>query len=210
MKFACTSLLAAIAIGSGISSQSAHAQSSPLLLAQMMHGERGMQNQGAPGSTMQGMGGSGMPGMQSQGAQAAPGSTMQGMMCGPGMQSGSMMQMPMMRQGRMVDVPSDYIEGRIAFMHAELRITDSQMAAWTEFANVLRANAKRSADARAIQGQQTSATNADRLDEQERWLAVRLESVRALKAAYGKLYAVLDEKQKKTADELMAMPMGHR
>lgn len=181
MKLTCTSALVAIAIGAAASAQSAHAQSPPLLLAQMMHGEKGMQNQGA---------------------QGAPG----------GMQGGSMMQMPMMqmpmmRQGSMLDVPSDYIEGRIAFMHAELRVTDSQMAAWTEFANVLRANAKRSADAHGAKGQQAAATTADRLDEQERRLAARLEGVRALKAAYVKLYAVLDDKQKKTADELMAMPM---
>jgi len=185
MKLACTSVLIAMAIGAAVSSQSAHAQSSPLLLAQMMHGEKGMQ------------------GMQNQGAQGAPG----------GMQGGSMMQMPMMpmmqmmRQGSMLDVPSDYIEGRIAFLHAELRITDSQMAAWTEFANVLRANAKRIAEADGAKGQQAAATTADRLEEQERRLTARLEGVRALKTAYGKLYAVLDDKQKKTADELMAMPM---
>lgn len=174
MKFVCTSLLVAIAIGgAGISSQNANAQSSsPVLLAQMMHGEKGMQNQGTQGA----------PGMQ-------------------------MPMMQMMRHGSMLDVPSDYIEGRIAFMHAELRITDSQMAAWTEFANVLRANAKRSAEAHGAKGQQAATTTADRLDEQERRLAARLEGVRALKAAYGKLYAVLDDKQKKTADELMAMPM---
>lgn len=196
MKLACTSVLVAIAVGAAISSQSASAQSLSPLLAQMMHGEKGMQ------------------GMQNQGTQGAPGSTMQGM-GGSRMQGGSMMQMPMMqmpmmqmmRQGSMLDVPSDYIEGRIAFMHAELRITDSQMAAWTEFANVLRANAKRSAEAHGAKGQQATATTADRLDEQERRLAARLEGVRALKAAYGKLYAVLDDKQKKTADELMAMPM---
>lgn len=178
MKFVCTSLLVAIAIGgAGISSQNANAQSSPLLLAQMMHGDKGMQNQGAQST----------PGMQMP-----------------------MMQMPtmqMMRQGSMLDVPSDYIEGRIAFMHAELRITDSQMAAWTEFANVLRANAKRSAEAHGAKGQPAAMTTADRLDDQERRLAARLEGVRALKAAYGKLYAVLDDKQKKAADDLMAMPM---
>lgn len=187
MKPVCSSLLAAIAIG-GISFENAYAQSSPVVLAQMMHGEKGMQNK------------------DTQGAQGAPGGTMSGMV-GSGTQGGSMMQMRMMRQGSMLDVPSDYIEGRIAFMHAELRITDAQMAAWTEFANVLRANAKRSAETHGAKGNQAAATTADRLDEQERRLAARLEGVRALKIGYGKLYATLDDKQKKTADELMAMPM---
>ena len=196
MKLISSSLLAAIAIGS-ISFQNAHGQSSPLVLAQMMHGEKGMQNKDA------------------QGAQGAPGGTMSGM-GESGKQGGSMMQMPkmqmpmmqMMRHGSMLDVPSDYIEGRIAFMHAELRITDLQMAAWTEFANVLRANAKRSAEAHGAKGSQAASTTDDRLDEQERSLTARLEGVRALKAAYGKFYTVLDDKQKKTADELMTMPMA--
>lgn len=206
MKPACTSVLVAMALGAIPSLQSAQAQTSPPLLAQMMHGEKGTQAQGphaGPGHTMPGTGG--QQGMGSSG--------MHGMMCGmqmPMMQGGSMMQMPMMRQGRMIDMPSDYVEGRIAFIHAELRITDSQTAAWTEFANVLRANAKRSAEARDAHRQQTAPTSAARLDEQERWLTARLEGVRALKAAYGKLYAVLDDRQKKTADELMAMPMGNR
>src|SRR6266542_1701651 len=82
-------------------------------------------------------------------------------------------------------------------------LSAEQMAAWTEFANVLRANAKRSAEARGAQGQQSVGPGADRLDQQERWLATRLEGVRALKATYGKLYAVLDDKQKKMVDELM-------
>jgi hypothetical protein len=37
---------------------------------------------------------------------------------------------------------ADHIEGRIAFLKAELKITDTQLTQWNEFADVLRANAR--------------------------------------------------------------------
>ena len=151
-----------------------------------------------------------------------PGTGMQSQMPGPGMQQGQMpgamgsmmgpnmgpQMMQMMMQGHMADLPADHIEGRIAYLHAELKITEAQMPAWTEFANVLRANAKRMAEAQKAQPQAATTTAADRLDDQERWLTARVESVRALKPAYAKLYAALDDKQKKIADELLTPHMG--
>jgi hypothetical protein len=50
----------------------------------------------------------------------------------------------------------------------------------------------------------------DHLANHERWPTARLESVRALKAAYTKLYAALDDNQKKTADQLVTHQMGIR
>ncbi len=175
----------------------------------MEHGRMG-QGMGMEGKEMgmgrQGMGGANMQNMES--------SAMQGQM--PGMGPGGMpaqsmgpQMMQMIMQGHMADLPSDHIEGRIAYLHAELKITEAQMPAWTEFANVLRANAKRIAEVQKAP-QRTTATAADRMDDQERWLTARLESVRALKPAYVKLYTVLDDKQKKIADELLAPHMGMR
>jgi hypothetical protein len=43
----------------------------------------------------------------------------------------------------------DDIEGRIAFLRAELKITDAQMSAWNTFADALRANAKKLGEVRA-------------------------------------------------------------
>ncbi|HJQ57742.1 MAG TPA: Spy/CpxP family protein refolding chaperone [Vineibacter sp.] len=162
--------------------------------------------------------------MKSTGDKGMKGSGMKDQgMHGPGMQ-GSGMQPPgghspdakgPAAQGRggmsaMADQPTDRIEGRIAFLHAEIRVTETQMAVWTEFANVLRANAKRIADADKAHPPLSAASAAERLEAQERWLAARLENVRALRAAYGKLFAVLDENQKKTANELVASHMGMR
>lgn len=108
----------------------------------------------------------------------------------------------------MIDLPTDRIEGRIAFLHAELRITEAQMPAWSEFANAIRANAKRMTETQAHGA--TPPTALDWLNQHERWLAARLDSVRALKATYTKLHAVLDESQRKTGDQLVAHQMGIR
>lgn len=117
---------------------------------------------------------------------------------------------PMGMMGTMIDLPTDRIEGRIAFLHAELRITEAQMAVWTELATVIRANAKRMSEAQGPHQQAAAPSAIARLDSHERWLVARLESVRALKAAYAKLHAVLDENQRKVGDQLVVHQMGIR
>lgn len=178
-----------------------------VVIAQMMHDDKGMKGSGMQGQGMQGQGAQGM-GMEGHGGMQ--GSGMPGQMSGamgPGATMGPQM-MQMMMHGRMGDLPTDHIEGRIAYLHAELKITEAQMPAWTEFGNVLRANAKRIAEAQKASQQAT--TSAERLDNQERWLTARLESVKALKPAYAKLYAALDDGQKKIADDLITSHMGIR
>jgi hypothetical protein len=109
-------------------------------------------------------------------------------------------------------VAFDHVEGNIAFLRAELGITDAQNGPWNEFAAVLRENAKRLTELRAFM---TGTVNAGalpsldrRLDVQERVLATRLDNVRAIKAPAAKLYAVLSGDQKKTADQLLPAYVG--
>ena len=79
----------------------------------------------------------------------------------------------------------DRVEGRIAFLRAELKITDAQANTWNAFADALRANAKKLGEVRASmmgkpgEMQQPAPTMADRLDRQE-WLLARL-STRAMR-----------------------------
>jgi len=136
------------------------------------------------------------------------------------MMGGDMPMMNMMATMRMMEmmgpgmVAMDRIEGRIAFLRAELNITEAQASAWGAFADAMRANAKKLAEARASMmpqpgaGQQQAPTIAERLDQQERWLLARLEGTRALKSAVANLYVTLSEDQKKTANELLAPQMG--
>jgi hypothetical protein len=124
----------------------------------------------------------------------------------------SMMGMSGPGMGGMATI--DRVEGRIAFLRTELKITEAQASAWSAFADALRANAKRLGDMRASMmnlsgaGQQQAATFADRLGLQEQWLVARLEGTRAFKAAFVNLYGVLSDQQKQTASELLAPHMG--
>jgi hypothetical protein len=104
----------------------------------------------------------------------------------------------------------DRVEGRIAFLRTELKITDTQTGAWNAFADALRANAKKLGEVRgSMMAQMNTAQPApDRLGLQEQWLAARLEGTRAIRAAATALYGVLADDQKKTADEILAPHMG--
>ena len=108
----------------------------------------------------------------------------------------------------------DRVEGRIAFLRAELKITDAQASAWNAFADALRANAKKLAGVPASRTpkpddtQQQVLTMADRLNEQEQWLLARLDGTRTMKSAFTKLNEVLSDDQKKTANDLLAPHLG--
>jgi hypothetical protein len=124
-----------------------------------------------------------------------------------------MQRMGMMGGGLGGMATIDRVEGRIAFLRAELRITDAQAEAWNGFADALRSNAKKLAEVRASvtpkpDDAQPPATMTARLDLQEQWLAARLDGVRTIKSAFAKLNEVLADDQKKTAGELLAPHMG--
>ena len=147
----------------------------------------------------------------------------------PTMQGGDMPTMGMMH-GMMMDMMqqhamamampgleiADRIEGRIAFLRAELQVTDAQATAWNAFAqslrdNAMQLNAKRSAMGRRSGG--TPPTLPQRLDQQEDWFVARTEGIRSIKPALSNLYGVLSAEQRKTADQLLPpnlglMPMG--
>ena len=140
---------------------------------------------------------------------------------GTGGQQGMMGNMPtMMDMMRMMGggppgmAMIDHVEGRIAFLRTELKITDAQANAWNAFADALRTNAKKLGEVRASMmsqtgaGQQQAPTLAERLNLQERWLVARLEGTRAIKSAFTNLYGVLTDDQKKTANELLGPQMG--
>ena len=126
---------------------------------------------------------------------------------------GMMQMMGMMGRGMDGMATIDRIEGRIAFLRAELKITDAQADAWNGFADALRTNARKLTEVRATtmpkpgDGQPASALSA-RLDQQEQWLAARLDGTRAMKSTFAKLNEALSEDQKKTANDLLAPHMG--
>jgi len=145
----------------------------------------------------------------------------QGMTGGKGMMGGNMPMTNMMQMmaqsgaeagcagmGGMATI--DRVEGRIAFLRTELKISDAQTPAWNAFADALRANAKSLGEVRSSMMGQGGATPTlvDRLTLQEKWLASRLEGTRAIKSALTSLVGTLSDDQKKTADELLAPHVG--
>jgi hypothetical protein len=160
------------------------------------------------------------PGMMGGGAQGMIGRGGMMNMMGGNMPMANMMQMMgMMGQsggatgcaGMSGMATIDHVEGRIAFLRTELKITDAQATAWNAFADALRANAKSLADVRgSMMPQQGAAaqTLVDRLAVQEKWLSARLEGTRAIKSALINLTDSFSDEQKKAADELLAPHMG--
>ena len=130
-----------------------------------------------------------------------------GMMMGPG---GGMAMMGCPGGIGMMGM-ADHIEGRIAFLKAELKITEAQMPPWNAFADALRANAQMRTTMMqgGMMGQDGASMSAlDRLDHMEKMMSGMLEAVKGTRAAPAPLYAVFTEEQKKVADELIRGPMG--
>ena len=132
---------------------------------------------------------------------------------GMGDDMGKMMEgmMPMMRMMRMMHtmMAPERVEGHIAFLKTEIKITDAQNSQWNTFADVLRKNAKMMSEARGMMMQAATAMSApDREDQEVKRLTARLEAIKATSAATRALYAILTDVQKKTADELLVPAMG--
>ena len=148
-------------------------------------------------------------------AQTEPAPSMQNMPQGRMMSPGGWMAM-MGGPGRMGMMGmADHVEGRIAFLKAELKITEAQMPQWNAFSDAFRENARRMGGMSAMMmqggmmGQDSASVNApDRLDRMEKMMTTMLEATKATRAALAPLYAVLTDEQKKVADQLIHGPMG--
>ena len=127
----------------------------------------------------------------------------QSMMGGHGMMGGGSASMC----GRM----TAHIEGRLAFLKAELNITPEQEALWKDYANAVRDNAKSmSSRCTSLLGDSGASQKSlpDRLDAQEQFLAARLDALRATNKALKPLYQALSDAQKKLADQLFRSSTG--
>lgn len=117
-----------------------------------------------------------------------------------------MLGMVPMRLGAKIE----FSEGRLAFLKAELKITDAQTKAWDAFAAALRENTTKLNEAYALPDREALAKMGpgERLGWVEKALAARLDAVKRAKAALEPLYAALGDEQKKTFDRFV--PTGGR
>jgi ABC-type sugar transport system substrate-binding protein len=108
--------------------------------------------------------------------------------------------------------PGRHIEGRIAFLKTELKITDSQQPLFDRVAAVMRDGAKEmeqvAAQLHGNRGQPQSAV--ERLEIRTRFATLRAQQSQRFLDAFKPLYASLSDDQKKTADELLASHHHHR
>lgn len=101
------------------------------------------------------------------------------------------------------------IGGRLAYLKAELGITDAQTEAWNGYAAAVEARIE------GMQAIHTSmwetlqqGTALERMDARIAGMESMLEAMKALKPATEALYAALSDEQKKLADELIGLDCG--
>jgi hypothetical protein len=106
----------------------------------------------------------------------------------------------------------DRVEGRLAFIKAELKITEAQTPAWNQLAGEVRDAAKHHNERMKtlLSREEKAKTLPERLDAQEQFLSVRLDEIKRIKGSLNSLYAVLTDEQRKEADDIV-LPMtgGH-
>lgn len=139
---------------------------------------------------------------------------------------------------RMHGERADRIDGRIAFLKAELKITSAQQGKWDDYEKVLRSqSAERKAQAEKISAerqaqraefqQKAEAAKAqgqavprperqhvsavEKMELRQKMMKAHLESQEKVLDAFKPLYASLSDDQKKTADDLFGGrgPGGH-
>ncbi len=133
-----------------------------------------------------------------------------GMMMGQGMmgsimQPGSMMggcpMMGMMMGGE----PSDFATGRVAFLKAELAITDAQKAVWDAYAAALRKNLQGMQAMRGnMMAMMAAKTPVERLDSHIALMDAHVGSLKEMRPVMVALQASLSPEQKAKADQILS------
>ena len=117
-------------------------------------------------------------------------------------------RMPIMGMMQMLvgeNVMAAHTERRIAFLKAELKITETQQLLWNAVAEALRENARAMAEMRPamIEG---SGTLPEKLATREKAISAHLDAIHRVRSAFDPLYATLNSDQQKIADGLMIEP----
>ena len=100
--------------------------------------------------------------------------------------------------GQKIDMMAAYLESR-------LELTEEQMPAWnTALASVEDATAARQQACEEMKEEGRPQTALEALDRAEQRMSQGLEHIQAIRAAVTDLYAVLDDTQKATFDEVVA------
>jgi len=177
-----------------------------------------MMDQKSGGGSMMGGGGS-MMDQKSGGGSMGGGSMMgHGMMMGHhGMMCGMMGGMRGKRGGHLCGRMMAHVDGRLAFLKTELKITPEQESLWNDYAAAVKDNAKTIGERctammgmMGMMGQDggKAASLPERLDAQEQFMMARLDALRAVGKVLKPLYAALSDEQKQLADQFIKSSTG--
>ena len=98
---------------------------------------------------------------------------------------------------------ADNVEQRISDLHTQLKITDAQSKQWDAFAQTMRDNARKAAEAFHDRAQKLPTMNADEAMKSYAALTrLHAENMQKLSSAMSDLYAVLSTDQKQVADAM--------
>jgi hypothetical protein len=99
----------------------------------------------------------------------------------------------------------DHIEGHIAFLKAELKITPAQEADWDKVTDAMRTDVSEFHDAsRKYMNRKTEPTALESLTERTEFAELRAQGERRFLEVFKPLYSSLSASQKQSADELFA------
>ena len=142
--------------------------------------------------------------------QAPGGGTMGGMVDRGHMMGHMMCGKRGMRKGHgMMGTSVPMMEGRLAYIKADLEITDAQLPAWNAYADAVRARRAKMEEMHAEMIKAKESGDAlQRMDARIKSLETTLDSLKASKPAMEALYAALTDEQKKKADQLLAGRCG--
>lgn len=98
---------------------------------------------------------------------------------------------------------SNFVEKRIADLHAQLKISSQQSQQWDAFAQTMRDNAQKTDEGFQNRNQKLPSLNADDAMKSYAALAqMHADNMQKLTTAFSALYSTFSDDQKKTADVL--------
>jgi Spy/CpxP family protein refolding chaperone len=101
------------------------------------------------------------------------------------------------------------MEGRLAYIKADLEITEAQMPAWDAYADAVRVRHTTMESMHAdMMKAKESGSALERMDARLKAMESMVDSLKALKPSTEALYAVLTDEQKKKADQLLGGRCG--
>jgi periplasmic protein CpxP/Spy len=114
------------------------------------------------------------------------------------------------QHGKAWMTPGQLVDGRVAFLKAELKITPAQEAQWQQFAAAMRQNAQSldQAIANVRQHRGTAQNAVERMEVRGQFAQTRAENQARLLTAFKPLYASLSPDQQQVANVLMTPHAG--